>query len=640
MTVLTPLALLGLVALAIPILLHLLRRQEKRTVVFPALRYLKRSTREHARIVRLRQLVLLALRLTAVVLIALAGARLVLPVGGSDDPPAGVAIVIDNGLTSGAIVGGGRVLDSLLVRAHQALDRMGPRDQVWVVPAGSPLRPAVPLSPDRAAAELERLEPTDVPSSIPAALSRAASLLDAAAPELQELIVISDLRPEALESIDPSEQLRSVRVVIAPPPVISLTSRGVGEILISGGLAPRAGEPGDIQVRISGGDLLGSTVRGYMTQSLLGATLADVDGNAVLPLPRLPTGWVEGRVEVEPDDLRGDDVRYFALEAIPPPVVRVLGSVAPFLEEALAVLEEAGRIRRSDAVTPQVVVTSGGPGLEGYPEATVIVVPSEEAALLPALNQALGRLRYGWSLQPERNPNATELGIDGGLLAALLPSRIGVRQAYTIASADEDAAGSALLTLSDGRPWIMEWVSESGRRIILLASPLGLEASNLASSASMLPLIELLVTRASDPVLEGEIVAGQPFTLPDGAATVSLPEGIRRPVEGSRSFRETERSGVYRVLDDQEQVLALVAANPVPPTSTSGLTAAEAATRLRPVWQGAVEGQRWPTTILQERRGREVARALLLGLLLVLVAESWLASSGFRGSRTEESPGS
>ena len=228
---LTPLALLGLLALAVPILLHLLRKQERRTVVFPALRYLKRSTREHARIVRLRQLVLLALRLSAVVLIALAGARLVLPVGGSDDPPAGVAIVIDNGLTSGAVVGGARVLDSLLVRAQEALDRMGPRDQVWIVPVGSPLKPSVPLSPDRASVEMEALAPTDVPSSIPAALDRAASLLDAAAPELREVIVISDLRPEALELTGPADRLRTVRVVVAPPPVFALSSANARVVL-------------------------------------------------------------------------------------------------------------------------------------------------------------------------------------------------------------------------------------------------------------------------------------------------------------------------------------------------------------------------------------------------------------------------
>jgi hypothetical protein len=634
MTVLTPLALLGLLALAVPLLLHLLRKQEKRTVVFPALRYLKRSTREHARIVRLRQLVLLALRLCAIVLIAFAGARLILPVGGNDNPPAGVAIVIDNGLTSGAVVGGARVLDSLLVRAQEALGRMGPRDQVWIVPVGSPLKPSVPLSPDRAAVEMAALMPTDVPSSILAALDRAASLLDAAAPELREVIVISDLRPEALESTGPAERLRPIRVVIAPPPVIALSSRGVSEILISGGLAPRAGEPGNIRVRLSGGDVAESTVRGYVTENLLGTTSADAEGNAVLPLPRLPAGWVEGRVEIEPDDLRGDDVRHFTLQAIPPPTVRVLGSVVPFLEEALSVLDEAGRIRRSEEVSPQVIVTSGVPGLEAYPEATVIVVPSEEAALLPSLNQALEQLIQGWNLRPEPARNGTELRVNGGLLAGLLPSRIDVRQAYTIGSSDEEPTGSALLTLSDGRPWIMEWV-ESGRRIIVLASPFGLEASNLASSASMLPLIDLLLTRASGPVMETEVVTGQPFRLPDGAATVSTPRGVRRPVMGVRSFSETENSGVYRVLDDQERVLALVAVNPVPPASTSGLTASEAASLLRREWQGAVAGEQWPGTLLQERRGREVARPMLFALLLLLVAEGWLASAGFRSTRPD-----
>jgi hypothetical protein len=181
-TLLAPLFLLGLAALAVPILIHLLRRRENRTLDFPALRYLTRTTREQAKIIRLRQILLLALRLAALTLIVLAAARLVLPLGGRDDPPAGLAIVVDNGLTSGAVVGTSRVLDALIVTAEEALDRTGERDRVWIVAAGEPWRPSLPLTPEEARARLRTLEPTHVTSDLGSSLARAAALMEAGAP--------------------------------------------------------------------------------------------------------------------------------------------------------------------------------------------------------------------------------------------------------------------------------------------------------------------------------------------------------------------------------------------------------------------------------------------------------------------------
>ncbi len=637
MTFLTPLLLLGLVGLAVPILLHLLKRQERRTRVFPALRYLKRSTREHARIVRLRQLLLLALRLAAVTLIALAGARLVLPLGGSDDPPAGIAIVVDNGLTSGAVVGEGRVLDSLVARVEQALDRTGRRDQVWILPAGAPLRPAVPLPPEAAMEAARALSPTHVTPSLPAALERAASLVDAGAPELRELIVVSDLRPEAFGAIQTGPSRRPDRVLIAPPPGRPPGNRGIGDLLISGGLTPRAGDLGEIEVQVVGADVAGSTVRAYVDQRLVGTTEAGSDGSAVLPLPRLPVGWVRGSVEVEPDGLRGDDVRYFALRTIPPPSVQLLGPVSSFLEEALSVLDQAGRIELVEEGGAQIQVISGRATSEPSPDATIILIPPDETAVLPSLNQELSRLAPGWSLEADLTGVGSEMAVSGGLLSGSLPSLPLVRRTYTIRSDEARSRVTELLTLSDGRPWVLE-IMTGARSVVVLGSPMTLEASSLPASASMLPLIELLVSRSPGSVGAGEVWAGEAFSLPDGASTVGLPDGTVRAVAGASRFDETEIAGVYEVLDSDGQILSLVAVNAISPGASAGLTMEEAASRLADGWEEVDIGDSWPGSVLRDRLGREVAGQLLLGLLLVLVAESWLASGDLGTSKRSRRP--
>lgn len=72
---LSPLYLLGALAVAVPILLHLFRRRTEVVVDFPAVRFIAPSTVEQKRRRRLRELILLALRVTALVLLAGAFAR-------------------------------------------------------------------------------------------------------------------------------------------------------------------------------------------------------------------------------------------------------------------------------------------------------------------------------------------------------------------------------------------------------------------------------------------------------------------------------------------------------------------------------------------------------------------------------------
>ena len=139
---LSPLALFALAAAAIPPLLHLLARKLPPVVPFPAVRYLSETERKHSRRLKLRNLLLLFLRTLLIIIIALAAARPVarVPFGGSHEPAA-VALIVDNSLSSGAVVDGRRVLDGILDQARHVLDRAGDDDRVWLVLAdGIPRR--------------------------------------------------------------------------------------------------------------------------------------------------------------------------------------------------------------------------------------------------------------------------------------------------------------------------------------------------------------------------------------------------------------------------------------------------------------------------------------------------------------------
>ena len=70
-----PLVLVGLGALAIPVLIHLIQREKKRVVEFPSLMFLRRIPYQSVRRRRIRHWALLLMRLAALLLIVAAFAR-------------------------------------------------------------------------------------------------------------------------------------------------------------------------------------------------------------------------------------------------------------------------------------------------------------------------------------------------------------------------------------------------------------------------------------------------------------------------------------------------------------------------------------------------------------------------------------
>ena len=78
MSFLAPLYLMLAGAVAIPLFLHLRRRRIENKVDFPAVRYLERAEKENVRQLKVRNLLLMFLRIAAVLAIAFAAAR---PIG-------------------------------------------------------------------------------------------------------------------------------------------------------------------------------------------------------------------------------------------------------------------------------------------------------------------------------------------------------------------------------------------------------------------------------------------------------------------------------------------------------------------------------------------------------------------------------
>ena len=625
MSFLNPWLLLAAAALAVPVVLHLFHRHESRRLSFPALRYLLRTERDHTRRIRLRQLLLLLMRAAAILLIVLAGARPFLRRGDGTHPPTALAIVLDNSLSSGRVVGDERVLDGLERRSLAALELAGEEDRIWVVRAGEPWDVATPADAATARDRVAATEVSAAAADLTEAVRRAAGLVRQAGLPAAEVHVLTDLQRTALPSAGAPDQGVPVLVFHTPGP--QPTNRYLGSVLVGGGLPPVAGRRTELVVGVAGdGAGAGDLIRLIVDGQIRGATRAPVGASVVLPFGPHPAGWVEGYVETDPDQLGGDDRRWFALSVRPPPVVALRGDAPFFLEQALAVLEDGGRLRRS-ATRPDVVVAVAGEGAaEARAGGTVVIVPPGDPELLPALNRRLSEADIPWRYQPL--PGVGERRVGEHRLPLPLDD-LRVASAYRLAGSEASPAAEVLARLDDGSPWLVQGTSSSGA-YRLVASAFDPSATNLPVSAFMVPLLEWLISTSPRGSGARALEAGASLPLPAAATAVKTPDGVRHPVDASQEFRETRAAGIYRVLAG-DSVVDLVAVNP--PVRESLLEPADMAAvalALGVDLRVLSDSTAWAQAVFTSRRGEELWRPLLVVALLLLIAESLAAASGAR----------
>src|SRR4051812_14707054 len=198
MNFLAPLYLLLGAAAAVPLLLHLLRRNIAARVDFPAARYLQRAEQEHSRSMRIRNLLLMLLRVLLVLAIAIAAARPFLSVFGVGHGPTAVALVLDNSLSTSAVVAGAPVFTRLREAAQSAIAASTPGDRLWLVTADGRVRGG---TRDLLLAEVIRITPEQSAGNLPLAIRRAAAAVQGSGLPARVVAVATDGQATAWTSV-------------------------------------------------------------------------------------------------------------------------------------------------------------------------------------------------------------------------------------------------------------------------------------------------------------------------------------------------------------------------------------------------------------------------------------------------------
>ncbi|MDF1506515.1 hypothetical protein, partial [Roseisolibacter sp. H3M3-2] len=145
---------------------------------------------------------------------------------------------------------------------------------------------------------------------------------------------------------------------------------------------------------------------------------AGPDGELRVVMRPTAAGWLTGTVTIEPDELRGNDVRHFAAPAGEAPTVRADPTAVPGGASALDALRQAGRVRDGSAVGGVVI---GEPGFAARTPALLVALA--DPAQLGAANQALARLgvpwRFGAAASASRARLEALVGADSAIVAAV-----------------------------------------------------------------------------------------------------------------------------------------------------------------------------------------------------------------------------
>ena len=246
MSFLYPAFLIGAIAIALPIVLHLLRQDEAPEVPFTAVRLLRRSPVERARKRRLRDAILLAARILALLLLAAAFAR---PYVQGAAPSRVRAVAIDRSYSMGdparfqrAVELARTAIDEAAAGERVALMAFDERVEIVAQPGGNV------GTANEARAALSKIAP-GFGATRYRALFDAVRDLASGAPG--RLIVITDLQQSGWEGEDrpvlPAGWDVEVRDAGPPPPNLAVTTVStdadrVAVSLRNSGTEPRAGK--------------------------------------------------------------------------------------------------------------------------------------------------------------------------------------------------------------------------------------------------------------------------------------------------------------------------------------------------------------------------------------------------------------
>lgn len=589
---LTPLFLLGLAGLAVPILIHLTRQERGKPIRFPSLMFLERIPFQETSKRRIRHWLLLIMRLAALALLIAAFARpfvrggRLASMGGPG--PEEVVVLLDNSYSMEA----GDHWEQAVSRARSVVGALRPRDRAsLIVFAETPRLVHRSISdPARILASLDTLATTSLATRLAPAVKLAATTLAASTLPRRRVVVVSDFQRTAW-SPDPDATLPEgtiVENVIIEGTIfdnIALTdlelkresAGGRDRISVGARLVNTGSAPADAEVILA----VDETDVETLTASVEGGGAAAVEfAPFTLTAPftrgevRLAGPGAEGLVQDNTLSFvasPGGDLDIAVTDALG------LGDSNLYLRGALGIAEGAGfaatvtrGLPGEDALSrAEVVVLNGGPfpggeqgdRLRGFVEdGGGLLIALGERSSVPSVHQDFLPVTVGPVSAGGGERRLGFLDYDHAVFEAFRGPRSGdfsqavFYRTRTLTPTD----GRVLARFDDGSAALVEGHRGNGR-ILVWASGLDRFWNNLALQPVYLPFVHRLTRYLSG---RGEVmpwhlagstvnVAGLAETagsweMPAGAVAME-PGGGSVPLDPERPLLQLDRRGIWEI---------------------------------------------------------------------------------------------
>ena len=585
-----PAFLWGLLALLVPVIVHLFNFRRYKRVYFSnvdRLQQLQTQSRRHRNV---RSWVVLALRCLALAFLVLAFARPVIPnrSEGIRNGSTAVSIYIDNSFSMDAATADGSLIDMARVKARESAAAYAISDRFQLITSdlnGADMRW---LSRDEFLDAIDQLQPSPASPMLSEVVRRQRHFLHQSAAHNQHAYLLSDFQ-RSISDLDRLGDDSVARLTLVPLAGSSTDNIYIDSLLLD---APSYFRGGDatVEVRVhNGGDhaVEKMPVRLYVNERE--RALATIDlaphatATAALRFALDSEGWLDGRVEIDDYPITFDDSYHFSIHVGQP--IKALevdgGERNPHLKKLFdedptvdyrattnlpqlegidfVVLNEPKRLPSGEAMQLTQWVADGG---------SLLVVPGANAdpTDLNALLQALGAPQLSrWAKSVVK---ANQIDLDNSLYRGVFAGRSEEMEVPTVqghyTTATGQSARQPIISLADGSEMLSHTVFGEGH-LYLMTTPLGREWTDLVAQALFVPTFynmalfsrkqPMVAHTLGDPTpieLQGTYSAdATPPELTD-SATFSLLPDLRRM--GNRHVivphGELRHAGIYTLADE------------------------------------------------------------------------------------------
>jgi hypothetical protein len=376
LTFLNPIALIGLLAAGIPILLHIFNLRKLKTIEFSTLTFLKELQKTKIRRLKLRQLLLLVLRTLLVVLVVFAFSRPTLkgslPGGLAEQAKTTAVIVFDDSQSMTASDEQGELLHQAKNAAIAVMNLLKDGDEVFLlklsdVPVdGTSEIPTAQRNFPAIRSAVNEIKPSSMHRTVEDALRFTARLLAVSQNFNKEVYLVSDFQSGSLESkthiVKTNERLfvPTTQFFLIPLGKRELQNVSIESIEIPSTIF-EVNRSFAVKAKLTNhgtSNLQNHVVSVYQDGSRVGQKGIDIRAGqseeTEFKLVPKHSGFLEGKIELEDDDLEFDNTRFFTVHIPEGLHILLVGSASDltYLRIALATrLTDSSASLKIDQIT-------------------------------------------------------------------------------------------------------------------------------------------------------------------------------------------------------------------------------------------------------------------------------------------------